>query len=220
MYYVSRYVSDDEIYVTEYDTKVTYSLYDDCDNKTLRLLSYNVCKTVSRTDIAGYYVDENDNIFVSEFTSDIQIEWVYNTSKKIARDRVFRRLQGLNDFKVVILGYKDIALIEWGNVSDELQIKIPSYVTEIGTELFKNRYDIKSIELPNNLLRLRNACFYGCYNLSDINIPNTLKEIGFDVFFDCESLECVNLPSNMDYIDRYAFNRFRGKVLSNKTGIK
>lgn len=82
---------------------------------------------------------------------------------------------------------------------------IPSTVTIIHEECFRENKNLKEITLPNNLNTIESAGFYECDNLTNINFPSSLKEIESTSFYQCTGLESVILPEGITTIGNSAF---------------
>ena len=77
---------------------------------------------------------------------------------------------------------------------------IPSSVTSIGYEAFRNCSGLTSIEIPNSVTSIGNYAFLSCYNLTSIEIPNSVTSIGYNAFYDCNNLKTVYNNSALDIV--------------------
>lgn len=86
-----------------------------------------------------------------------------------------------------------------GNFSDEADntiIEIPSTVTEIGNQAFRNRVKVTGLEIQGDgFLKIGSQAFSHCDQLNALNLGNAkITSLGTDVFADCRSMtnEFVN----------------------------
>ena len=87
-------------------------------------------------------------------------------------------------------------------------ITIPSYVTRIGSRIYKNYMDdnsIKSISIPNSVTEIGDAAFYNCSGMTNIFIGNSVTSIGNSAFYGCSRLTNVTIPNSVTSIGNYAF---------------
>ncbi len=68
---------------------------------------------------------------------------------------------------------------------------VPSTVTDIYGEAFRDCNSITKILLPEGLLQIGNLSFYGCISLAEANIPKTVTQIGWASFYNCISLQNI-----------------------------
>lgn len=84
-------------------------------------------------------------------------------------------------------------------------ITIPSSVTSIGANSFRDSQKLTYIEIPDSVNQIENWTFANCKNMSGIKIPNTLKSIGDFAFWGCSSLNRITIPYNVTSIGESAF---------------
>lgn len=97
-------------------------------------------------------------------------------------------------------GYKDT-----NGQQNELVIKIPDSVKEIGTQAFYRCENLVGITLSNNLTSIADNTFAYCANLKEIVIPDSVSAIGKSVFLGCEKLASIQFGNNLRLIGDYAF---------------
>ncbi|EDS89350.1 leucine rich repeat protein bspa family [Entamoeba histolytica] len=68
---------------------------------------------------------------------------------------------------------------------------IPTSVTKLTDECFKECYSLTSFNIPTTVNELGSYCFYGCSSLKSIVIPSTVSIIGDECFKGCSSLTSV-----------------------------
>ncbi len=103
-----------------------------------------------------------------------------------------------------ILYSGDLQTILWIS-SDVKEITIPSGLSVIPADYFKNKDMLEKITVPEGVTRIDWWAFQGCKNLREIVLPESLKSIERGAFRGCSSLEHIELPSNLEYIGWLAF---------------
>ncbi|MDD6981619.1 MAG: leucine-rich repeat protein [Clostridia bacterium] len=153
---------------------------------------YNKDKTAYRY-IAGLLVGEfrvNDN--VKEISANVFENQIALTKLIIPASVT----------KIGDSAFQGCALLE--TVVFEHTAEKPSQLASIGTNLFKNCYELRDVTLPGNLTAIPEAMFYYCYKLGTITLPEGLKTIGKNAFYEA-GLTTVTIPSSVTTIDQYAF---------------
>lgn len=84
-------------------------------------------------------------------------------------------------------------------------VVIPSSVTTIATDAFRDNSTIVSVVIPDTVKTIEPYAFWNCGSLSMVSIGSGLTEIGDFVFANCKSLTSANIPSNIKRIGIYAF---------------
>ena len=98
---------------------------------------------------------------------------------------------------------KDGVLVKYtGNAPDVI---IPSNVTEIGKEAFKDNRNIKSVIITDNVTVIGDSAFENCYNLEKITIPEGVTIIGECAFRCCSEIEKIVIPKGVTTISNMAF---------------
>ena len=91
-------------------------------------------------------------------------------------------------------------------IGNEKNVKIPSNVSMIGDNAFRNCTSITSITIPNSVLEIGYSAFSGCSNLTSITIPNSVTSIDYYAFEGCEKLISIIIPNNVTTIGGSAFS--------------
>jgi hypothetical protein len=81
---------------------------------------------------------------------------------------------------------------------------IPSGVTEIDNNAFKNKTGLASVVLPSGLTRIGDNAFEGCTSLQSVSIPSTVTSIRHFAFIGCSALTSISIPGATS-ISPYAF---------------
>ena len=89
--------------------------------------------------------------------------------------------------------------------SDLKSITFPDGITEIGSESFRDCWQVSKVELPAGLTKIGDFAFSNCDSLSSIKLPEEVTKIGRCVFSDCENLRDVELSAGLTEIDDNAF---------------
>ena len=80
-------------------------------------------------------------------------------------------------------------------------ITLPTSVTEIGGEVFKECIALESIVIPEGVTNILDSTFGFCRSLKSITIPATVTSIVGWAFNGCEALETVNYAGTKDLWD-------------------
>ena len=84
-------------------------------------------------------------------------------------------------------------------------VNIPSSVTNIGDEAFKDCYTIKSINIPGSVETIGEGAFRSCSDLESVTISDGVKSIGNMAFYSSEKLRSVTIPQSVTSIGYSAF---------------
>lgn len=85
------------------------------------------------------------------------------------------------------------------------KVYLPSTVTHIGREAFRECGWVKSIRLPKSLLSIGESAFEGCWSLGSVGCPSSLVAIQDFAFRECFSLENIRLNRSLAVIGEGAF---------------
>ena len=86
-------------------------------------------------------------------------------------------------------------------------IVIPSGVTKINDEVFKEKDGITSVVISEGVKEIGGKAFYSCTNLKSVKLPNTLETIMNCAFDSCSNLTSVIIPKSVTKIDYAPFIR-------------
>ena len=88
---------------------------------------------------------------------------------------------------VTYLDGEERILVAYNGTNTDLII--PSGITVIAEEVFKNRYDLTSVTIPDSVTSIGEGAFRGCSGLTSITIPDSVTSIGSDAFNGCNKLQ-------------------------------
>ncbi|RHJ93455.1 leucine-rich repeat domain-containing protein [Bacteroides sp. AM07-16] len=83
-------------------------------------------------------------------------------------------------------------------------VTIPNGVTTIENSAFHSCYDLTSVIIPSSVTTIEEATFFNC-GLTSVTIPNSVTTIGSEVFYSCSNLTSVTIPSSVTTIGYEAF---------------
>ena len=120
------------------------------------------------------------------------------------KDRTFIGEVGLPNIENII--YPDtvkkiIGIPNWdfGKYTEKSVLKtciLPSKITEIPEQLFKNSEELTEISIPKGITKIGEYAFLRCKALRNVNIPNGVTEIGSGAFSSCTKLASVTYKGN------------------------
>ena len=96
----------------------------------------------------------------------------------------------------------------WYDATHLLSVRIPSTVTEIPFQAFRNCYKITKIQLPESILKIDSWAFSKC-GIDSIYFPENISVIGKHAFFGCSRLKYISIPANIKRIGEGAFTECR-----------
>ena len=83
--------------------------------------------------------------------------------------------------------------------------KLPSGITSIREDAFKNCINLALTTLPDSVTTIGKNAFYSCDNLRLTKLPKNLTSIGNYGFYFCENLALTALPDTLTTIGEHAF---------------
>jgi len=111
------------------------------------------------------------------------------------------------DFKIV-----DGVLIKYRGPGGH--VVIPEGVTEIGSGVFRENFDITSVSFPSTLVVIGHNAFWHARNLQEVNLPPSVTTIRENAFAFVWPLETVVIPHTIQIIERNAFYRTRWQEIN------
>jgi hypothetical protein len=105
------------------------------------------------------------------------------------------------------VNYKVVKIDGFSNNKKITSVEIPSTVTEIGAEAFRDCSKLKTVTISKKakMRILGSGAFYSCTSLKEIYI--NAETLGTYAFECCSSLEKVTFGDNVKEIGEYAFNK-------------
>ncbi len=104
----------------------------------------------------------------------------------------------------VLFSKKDKSLIRAGFGLEKYDI--PSWVTSIGNDAFRDCISLSSINIPSSVTSIGDWAFLGCSSLTSISIPSSVTSIGWSAFTGCSSLTSISIPSSVTSVGQSAFS--------------
>jgi len=98
-----------------------------------------------------------------------------------------------------------INLLKYCSGKADTSFVVPSEVTVIGPNAFRDSDNLKSITLPSGLKSIMVNGFYSCSNLQSIDLPENLQYIGEMAFNYCTSITEIEIPANVQSFDSGIF---------------
>ena len=86
-----------------------------------------------------------------------------------------------------------------------IELILPSYITEINRYAFSGCERLTSITIPNTIASIGEDVFFGCTGLTSITIPNSVASIGDSAFYDCTGLTSIIIPDSVTSIGSFFF---------------
>jgi hypothetical protein len=74
-------------------------------------------------------------------------------------------------------------------------VTIPSGVTTIGEDVFRECTSLTSVTIPNSVTTIGYDAFGYCFSLETVTIPNSVTSIDRQAFQNCESLTSVTVEA-------------------------
>lgn len=88
---------------------------------------------------------------------------------------------------------------------DIISVQLPSRLTEIRGETFKDCENLRSVNIPQGVKRIGGHAFDGCSSLREVVLPPLLESIGSSAFRGCSSLQEIDFPRSVREIGQSAF---------------
>lgn len=99
-------------------------------------------------------------------------------------------------------------------------IAIPSTVSSIGVNAFKDCKNITNVNLPSSVKKIEDNSFRGCTSLTGITIPENVGKINRYSFYGCTNLTNITFSENVRDIDIYAFSKTGLKNITTPLSLK
>lgn len=90
-------------------------------------------------------------------------------------------------------------------IPDDGKVVIPSNVTEIGENAFRECNELTAVEIPNSVIIIKANAFFSCKGLTTVSIPSSVETIEKGAFQYCSGLLEVKIANGLKKIEQYAF---------------
>lgn len=181
------------IYAPEADNYDDYSAFARCDNMETITFSGKTPPVINSKVTA----EENDPDSIYNFFSDIWNLATVLVPSGCAASYISAYEKGIPDyladrFLFLEIGREDFrikgnVLLEY--VGIETEVTIPDFVTEIGSEAFKDNTTVEAIHFPKDLTVICDYAFDGCTGLKGVPVlPDSLVTLGKYAFRGCTGL--------------------------------
>lgn len=95
-----------------------------------------------------------------------------------------------------------------GSSKSASKVKIPSTVTKIGKNAFKNCTSLKSVTVPKNVTSVGTNAFYNCKKLTTVKFSGTkITKIGKDAFANIAKKSVINVPKSKEKAYKKLLNK-------------
>ena len=122
------------------------------------------------------------------------------------------------DVNGVLYNKNKSLLIQYPSAKIDSIYVVPSTVTIIENQAFKNCSNLKNVTMPNTVISIGESAFYNCSSLTDIIIPDGVLSIGDYTFSGCSSLVSITIPKSVTSVERWAFYACRSLEKVNYDG--
>ena len=93
-----------------------------------------------------------------------------------------------------------------GNFTNEnIGIKLPDSITDIGKEAFRDNTMLTSIEFGNNLQKIGDYAFFQDSRITSIDLGSNIKSVGHYAFKDCQITGELKLPNSLTNLEDGCF---------------
>ncbi len=108
----------------------------------------------------------------------------------------------------------------WAKIfgGENINLKLPSNITKIGSRAFNGWKHLKSIDIPTSITSIGNEAFQCCTNLDEIDLSNntTLYSIGNKAFAGCTNATIILPNADLNItVNSYSFGSQLGSVYEN-----
>ncbi|MGN0752459.1 MAG: leucine-rich repeat domain-containing protein [Christensenellales bacterium] len=94
-------------------------------------------------------------------------------------------------------------------VGTETELTLPSYITQIYQNAFRDCTGLTSVTIGNSVTSIGDSAFEGCRGLTSVTIPDSVTSIGKLAFFDCTGLTSITIGKGVTSIGISAFSKCR-----------
>ena len=174
------------------------------DFRLLRGMKLKVLDLLNTTIVGGGdpYIDSDDYIYGDDHDTYLHENYVAYTHDNSISDYLFESTH----IESIVLP-NNVTSIQYSAFfcSSLTTISIPSSVTYIDRDAFRNCRSLTSVTIPNSVTSIDGYTFSGCTSLTTVIIPNSVTSIGGSAFSGCKGLTSVTIPNSVESIGDYAF---------------
>jgi len=124
----------------------------------------------------------------------------------LATQATLRRVKAGTATLIIPNGVTEIKEGDYNIYEEQLKaVVIPSSVTVIGKEAFKNT-GLTSVTIPNSVTVIGEQAFYYCDQLTSVTIPDSVTSLGSGTFYGCSRITSVTIGKGITKIESYVFN--------------
>ena len=84
-------------------------------------------------------------------------------------------------------------------------IIIPSSVTVVNNQAFRDCQQLQSVSFNNPKTEIEYLAFMNCTSLSNISLPSSIKSLEMGVFWGCSRLRTIDIPESVTKLDKDVF---------------
>lgn len=169
------------------------------DGKYYFANAHKLNKITIWSDVKGDAVDITDDA-VTDITNkkllNIVGKFMFANCWALSTKYINRLIKGVTEIKDNAFFADDDNRKDLSDEADNTIIEIPSTVTKIGSQAFRNRVKVTGLNIQGNgCLEIGSEAFRGCEQLNALNLDNAkITSLGTGVFGDCRSMtnEFVN----------------------------
>jgi len=174
-----------------------------------RIIQTETLQSIANALRGGESQSASDKIDVADFAE---------VAEELKTDETY--LKGLIEKTLVEIdipsGVTTIATEAFKNVTTLEKVNIPSSVINIGISAFENCVTLEQVDMAVGVTRILDKAFYGCaVNLRKIDIPSSVTLIGQEAFKYCSKLAEISIPSSVTSIRNNAFDAINANAVIN-----
>lgn len=140
--------------------------------------------------------------FLKEFEKELRLDDFNAILKKISEQNSSEKLRFLADiFSEIlddnILNHINTIPTRLFSGSDITELTIPSNITTIEENAFRNCENLKKVIMPDETINIGEGIFSGCSNLEEVRLSEKLQQIPNNAFQGCSSLKKLFIPDSV-----------------------
>ena len=224
-----------KVVIPEGVTTIGAGAFADCSNldylsvpkslKTVETGAFSGCTSLKQVIYAGDYNDweaitvkENNDPFANAKLFDGETTPDNPEGEEITPDTPGKYMEWKYDEETATLtifgkgsmGSYSFSDDPWNEYKDSIKkVVIEDGITTIGTNAFREFYNLESVVIPDSVTEIHNYAFEMCNSLTSITIPDSVTKLGIDAFFHCISLTNVIIGDGVTTIELSTFAQCR-----------